>query len=89
MIMTLQIIEPVIIPDIYVCGFMRPESLGNGDWRYTGYTKQDLFDGHGAQCVINSRLIIPSAVVMLTIKETMQAFGVACCGAERLRLLNH
>lgn len=84
--MIFQLVEPAIVPDIYICGLVRPEDLGNGDWRFTGYTRQEAYDGSGMQCVINSRLIIPTPVILQSIKDTMKALGMACCGAERFSL---
>ena len=84
-IMSIVLIEPAIVPDVYICGLVRPEDLGNGDWRYTGYTRLGTPDG-GMQCVVNSRLIVPTTVILQSIKDTMKALGMACCGAERLNL---
>lgn len=84
--MGIVLVEPAIVPDVYICGLIRPEDLGNGDWRYTGFTRKATLDVGGMQCVINSRLIIPAPVILQSIKDTMKAMGMACCGAEQLKL---
>lgn len=77
--------EPAIVPDTFVTGRLQPEDLGNGNWRMTFYVQQKSFEGV-EECVVVSRLIMPSETILRLIPATMKALGYACCGLERLKL---
>jgi hypothetical protein len=47
------------------------------------------FDFDGTEYVIVNRVIMPKQSIMESIKATMNLLGIACCGGERLRVLNH
>lgn len=80
--------EPVVIQDIFVSGVM-PEDLGDGTMRFTGFVPQRSFGFEGTEYVVVNRVIMPVPSIMTAIKATMQALGIACCGGERLRRLEH
>lgn len=80
-IMGIVLIEPAFVPDVYISGIIGPEDMGDGNMRYTGYAKQEVFEHGGSQFIVVNRLIVPIPVIMISIKDTMRALGVACCGA--------
>jgi hypothetical protein len=79
-----QFVEPTVVPDVYISGVIGPEDIGDGNLRFTGYAKQEIFDRDGAvQFVIVNRLIIPRPVVIQSIKDTMRILGIA--SVDRLK----
>jgi hypothetical protein len=85
--MGINLSEPTIISDIFLTGVI-PEDLGE-NMRFTGFCQQNSFMAGGAEYVVVNRVIMPKQSVMVSIKATMQSLGIACCGGERLRVLNH
>jgi hypothetical protein len=87
-IMGIMLVEPAIISDIYCSGLADAEDLGDGNFRFTLYAKQKSHNDYAGEIelVIVARLIMPVPAVHQSIKMTMQAMGVSCCGVERLRL---
>jgi len=85
--MTFALIEPAIVPDVFVSGLAEAEDLGDGNFRFVFFTRQRALDHGGAvECVVVARLVMPAGAIHASIQQTMRAMGVACCGAERLRL---
>lgn len=84
--MGMLLTEPAIVPDIFVSGLAEAEDLGDGNFRFTMYTKQRSLTGGEIEHVVVARLIMPAPAVMASIKATMKAMGIACCGGERLSL---
>ena len=82
-IMGILLVEPAIVPDVYISGVFGPEDIGNGNMRFTGYARQEVFDRGGVQYVIVNRLIIPVPVIMQSIKDTMKALGMNCTGRSK------
>lgn len=80
--------EPAIVPDIFISGVL-PEDLGDGTMRFTGFTRQRSINFDGVEYVVVNRVIMPVPAIMSSIKATMKAMGIACCGGEKLRVLNH
>lgn len=80
--------EPAIVPDIFVTGLADAEDMGDGNIRFTLYSRQKSFNDYAGafEYVIVARLIMPIAAVHQSIQMTMKTMGVSCCGAERLRL---
>ncbi len=74
--MGIVLIEPAVVPDIYISGIIGPEQVGDGNLRFTGYSRQEVFDRGRVQYVIVNRLIVPVPVVMQSIKDTMRALGI-------------
>ncbi|TGV26355.1 hypothetical protein [Mesorhizobium sp. M4B.F.Ca.ET.143.01.1.1] len=86
--MGIMLVEPTIVQDIFVNGVL-PEDMGDGTMRFTGYSKQRSLSFEGIDYVVVNRVIMPVPAIMASIKETMKALGVQCCGGERMRLLAH
>jgi hypothetical protein len=86
--MGLLLVEPAIITDIFCSGLADAEDLGDGNFRFTLYARQKSFNDYAGtvELVTVARLIMPAMAVHQSIKMTMKAMGVSCCGAERLRL---
>ncbi|MBZ9807665.1 hypothetical protein [Mesorhizobium sp. ESP-6-2] len=83
--MSIALIEPIIVQDIFVSGVI-PEDLGDGTMRFTGYVRQRAFECDGIDYVVVNRVIRPVPSVVASMQATMKALGLACCGAERLRV---
>lgn len=83
--MGIALVEPAIVPDIFISGVL-PEDLGDGTMRFTGFTRQRSIHFDGMEFIVVNRVIMPVPSIMISIKETMKALGVACCGGERLQL---
>lgn len=79
------LVEPAIVPDVYISGVVGPEDIGDGNLRFTGFARQEVFDRGGVQYVIVNRLIVPRPVVLQSVKDTTKALGITCRCAERLR----
>jgi hypothetical protein len=87
--MDFALIEPAIVPDVFISGLADAEDLGDGNWRWTFYARQKSIDYAGAvELVVVARIILPHSAVIQSIRKTMQSMGVSCCGAERLRLMH-
>jgi hypothetical protein len=86
--MSFAFTEPVIIQDVFVSGVL-PEDLGDGTLRFTGFVPHKSFDFDGTEYVIVNRVIMPKKGILESIKATMNLLGIACCGGDRLRMLNH
>lgn len=86
--MGFALIEPVVVQDVFVGGVI-PEDLGDGTMRFTGYVQHKSFEFEGVDYVVVSRIIMPKQSIMASIKATMQTLGIACCGGERMRMLDH
>lgn len=82
--MGIVLVEPFAVQDVFVSGVL-PEDLGNGAMRFTGFCQQRSINFEGHEYVVVNRVIMPVPEVMASIKATMQALGISCCGAERLR----
>ncbi len=83
--------EPAIIPDIFCSGLADAEDLGDGNFRFTLYSRQKSMQDYAGtfDYVIVARLVMPAGAVHKSIQMTMKAMGVACCGAERPSELRH
>ncbi|WP_210240122.1 hypothetical protein [Mesorhizobium sp. B2-1-3] len=86
--MGIMLVEPAIIPDVFCSGLAEAEDLGDGNFRFTLYAKQKSHHDYAGttDLVIVARLIMPVSAVHQSMQMTMKAMGVACCGAERLRV---
>jgi hypothetical protein len=85
--MGINLSEPTIVQDVFLTGVI-PEDLGE-NMRFTGFCQQNSFVAGGIEYVVVSRIIMPKQSIMASIKATMQAMGIACCGGEKMRVLNH
>ena len=83
--MGIALIEPAIVPDIFISGVL-PEDLGDGTMRFTGFSRQRSINFDGHEYIVVNRVIMPLPAIMASIKETMRALGVQCCGGERMNL---
>lgn len=77
--------EPVSVPDVYVSGMSHIEELGDGNLRFTFFVNQQSIHGGGADCVVVSRLILPTSAVHVALKQVMTKLGYACCGAGLMK----
>ncbi len=68
--MEFQLVEPAIVPDIFVSGLADAEDLGDGNVRFTYYTNQRSFhDRSGTiEHIIVARIIIPLGA-LITARE--------------------
>jgi hypothetical protein len=83
-----HLVEPVVIQDIFVSGVL-PEDLGDGTMRFVGFTKQNSINFDGVEYVVVNRVIMPVPAIMASIKATMRALGIQCCGGEKMKRLEH
>ena len=76
--MGLLLVEPAIISDIYCSGLAEVEDLGDGNYRFTLYSKQKSFQSveGGSDYVIVARLIMPSLAVLHGVELTVKAMGM-------------
>lgn len=81
--------EPIAVADTFVSGLADIEDLGDGNYRLTFFARRKSLDYHTAECEVVSRIIMPSSAVMATVKATMIAMGIRCCGGEKARSLAH
>lgn len=87
-IMGIVLTEPALVPEIFVNGIV-PEDLGDGTMRFVGFSRQNSLNFEGVEYVVVNRVIMPVPSIMASIKATMQALGIQCCGGERLKMLHH
>lgn len=83
--MGIVLIEPAIVPEIFVNG-VTPEDMGDGTMRFVGFSRQKSISFDGVEYVVVSKIIMPVPAIMVGIKATMQALGIACCGGEKMAL---
>ncbi|MER9912840.1 hypothetical protein NKJ71_19630 [Mesorhizobium sp. M0050] len=83
--MGILLVEPAIVPEIFINGVV-PEDMGDGTMRFVGFSRQNSLNFQGVEYVVASKIIMPVPAIMVGIKATMQALGIACCGGERLSL---
>ncbi|TIV83833.1 MAG: hypothetical protein E5V64_06620 [Mesorhizobium sp.] len=86
--MGIALVEPAIVAEVFVNGVIA-ENLGDGTMRFTGYSRQRSLTFDGVDYVVVNRVIMPVPAIMASIKETMQALNIQCCGGERMRVLAH
>lgn len=88
--MDVPLVEPAIVPDLYVSGLAYVDELENDNFRLTYFTKQrSTYDGGSHDMVIVARLVVSREVIIKNITKIMTALGVSCCGGERLKRLAH
>lgn len=68
------LIEPVIVPDTYVCGLHEVEDLGDGIFRFTFFTNESNDRVCAAKIVLSTKAIFHAATWAL------RAIGIGCCG---------
>lgn len=83
--MGIVLVEPAIVPEIFING-IQAEDLGDGTMRFLGFSRQRAISFEGNEYVVVNKVIMPVPAVMASIKETMRALGIACCGGERMSL---
>jgi len=88
--MGILLIEPAIVPDIFVSELALIEDLGDGNIRFVYSTRQkSTHDYSGTiEHVIVARLILPLPAVFAARAEMTELFG-CYCGAERRLKLGH
>lgn len=76
------LVEPFVVPDVYVSGLHDVEHLGEGEYRLTFFVKQRCGDRELlVQHVVAARLVMSLTSVFLLAKSLLKAIGVQCCGA--------
>lgn len=68
-----QLIEPQIIPDIFVSGLGEVEDLGDGNFRFTFYCKHHT--GAKEELVVVAKLIAPRSAVPPALFMAAKAIG--------------
>ena len=68
------LIEPVVIPDTFVCGLHNVEELGDGVYRFTFFATQT----DDRICV--ARLVLSTAAIYHAAMWALRAIGTNCCG---------
>lgn len=68
--------EPFAIQDVYASGLSHVEDLGDGNYRFTFYTRQASIYGR-ADAVVVCRLIMPINAVHDGVRETLLVTGLA------------
>jgi len=79
--MGILLIEPAIVPDIFVSGVAEPEDLGDGNFRFTFFTRQKSFHDYAnvTEGVIVARLVMPFSAVLLAHRLSGRNLGLICC----------
>jgi len=83
--MGIALIEPLAVQEVFVNGVVS-EDMGDGTMRFIGFARQRSIHFEGNEYIVVNRVIMPVTSVMASIKETMKALGIACCGGERMAL---
>lgn len=82
------LIEPAIVPDIFISGIAEPEDLGDGLLRYTSFARQKSFNSGEIDLIIVNRLIVPVPAVIQSMRQTVRALGLTCFCAAHVRLVH-
>lgn len=75
--------EPVVVQDTYASGLSHVEDIGDGNYRFTFYTRLRSTYG-GDENNIVARLVLPASAVHAALKTTMRELGMKCCGGEKV-----
>lgn len=78
-VMSIEMIEPVIVPDVFISGIGSFEDLGGGALRFTFFARQQV-DGKIHNVVV-AKFIITSDALPKAIWTACHAAGVKCFGA--------
>ncbi len=90
--MGMLLIEPAIVPTVFVTGTAEPVDLKDGNILFTAYARQRSFSSeNGADdLVIVNRVVMPFPAVILSMRQTVRVLGIACfCRAAHAKLLIH
>ena len=82
--------EPAIVPEVYCSGLADAEDMGDGNFRFTFYSRQkSLHDYAGTfDLIIVARIIMPLAAVHAGMQKTMEATGPVAM-PPRLKVIAH
>ena len=69
-----HIFEPVFVPDTFVTGLHQVENLGDGNFRFTFFVKQD----NSRICA--ARLVLSLMAVAHAACWALREIGYGCCG---------
>ncbi|ESZ60681.1 hypothetical protein NL532_24270 [Mesorhizobium sp. C120A] len=85
--MGILLVEPAIISDIFVSGLADAEDLGDGNIRFTYFTKQKSFMDYAnvTEHVIVARIVIPFSALFPARQLTGKRLGI-CCEMRHARL---
>lgn len=88
--MGILLVEPAIVPDVFVSGIAEPEDLGDGNIRFTAYAQQKSFNDYvgATEYVIVSRIIMPVPAVFQSLRQTMKVLGWGNGRANLLKWVN-
>lgn len=86
--MSIVLIEPAIVSDVFCSDMAEPEDLGDGNFRFTFFTKQKSFLDYAGttDAVIVARLILPFGAVLHAHRMAGKRLGLVCCEDGRMRL---
>lgn len=81
--------EPAIVPEVYCSGLADAEDMGDGNFRFTFYSRQkSLHDYAGTfDLIIVARIIMPLAAVHAGMQMTMSVAGPVAM-SPKLKLVN-
>lgn len=76
--MSIILVEPAIVPDIFCSGLAEVEDLGDGNYRFTLYARQKSFQSAESHFdyVIVARLIMPNLAVLQAVELTVKSMGM-------------
>lgn len=76
--MAVPLVEPAIVPDIYVSRLHTVEDLGDRVFRFTFVTKQKSLADNTDEEVVAARIVISAAAVLHAAKWALRAIGMRC-----------
>lgn len=76
---TMQLAEPIVVPDVFVTSLAEIEDIGEGNWRFTFAVKQS------GEHIVSARLVLPGSLVISAARQALRAVGWHCvCSMKRL-----
>jgi hypothetical protein len=87
--MEFDLVEPAIVQDVFCYG-IEPEDLGNGNLRYTAFSRQRIFHGRQEtfEYITVGKLVVPVPVNLLLMRATARILGMCACGALGRKLVH-
>lgn len=82
--------EPAIVPDIFCSGLADAEDMGDGNMRFTLFSRQkSLHDYAGTfDLIVVARLIMPMSAVHVAMQMTMKVAGPVAM-PPKVRVIAH
>lgn len=76
--MAVPLVEPAIVPDIYVSRLHDVEEIGDRVFRFTFVTVQRNISDGSAEDVLTLRVVISASAVLHASKWALRAIGYRC-----------